>query len=88
MSESTITEEQEQEQEQGEEQEALSEDRERLIIPIANNILNNVTLGAAFQVLRDQSVFAAREKLQDSSDEEVEDLISQYFDQEEPEKSE
>ncbi|MBK25992.1 MAG: hypothetical protein CME70_18485 [Halobacteriovorax sp.] len=78
MSESTTSENQE--------QETLSGDRERLIIPIANNILNNVTLGAAFQLLRDQSVFAAREKLTESTDEEVQELISQYFEQGEEEQ--
>ena len=78
MSESTTSENQE--------QETLSGDRERLIIPIANNILNNVTRGAAFQLLRDQSVFAAREKLTESTDEEVQELISQYFEQGEEEQ--
>ena len=73
MSESTTSENQE--------QETVSGDRARLIIPIANNILNNGTLGAAFQLLRDQSVFAAREKLTESTDEEVQELISQYFEQ-------
>jgi|TARA_B110001454_G_scaffold200652_1_gene206444 hypothetical protein len=59
--------------------EKLSPDREKLVLPIANNILNNVTLGAAFQVLRDQSVFAARERASTASDDEIQELLKEYF---------
>lgn len=60
------------------EEKILDEDKEKLVVPIANNILNNVTLSAAFQVLRDQSIVAARDKINESSDEEIRDLLKQY----------
>tara|TARA_B100001093_G_scaffold519468_1_gene608643 strand:- start:14809 stop:15066 length:258 start_codon:yes stop_codon:yes gene_type:complete len=56
----------------------LDEDKEKLIIPIANNILNNVTLSAAFQVLRDQSIVAAKDKIKESSDEEILEMLKQF----------
>jgi len=83
MSETTST-----TQEQPSKDATLDEEKEKLVLPIANNILNNVTLSAAFQVLRDQSIIAAREKLLEASDEEIRELIEQYANaQEEQEES-
>ena len=69
------------------EEKILDEDKEKLVVPIANNILNNVTLSAAFQVLRDQSIAAARDKIKESSDEEIRDLLRQYEEAEAEEPS-
>ena len=69
------------------EEKILDEDKEKLVVPIANNILNNVTLSAAFQVLRDQSIAAARDKINESSDEEIRDLLKQFEEAETEEPS-